>query len=123
MIQAGVSKEKHIYTPDVAEAYLAFLASNPMDRRHFPDACYFLAHIYALSDDRVKVRTCYQKGLDAEDIPEYVYRVSNRPKTTLLERRRPGCCSMLGKVSCLDKNIYFTTIQFVYRHDQTSKTQ
>jgi len=67
LIQEGVSKEKNIYTPDVAEAYLTFLASNPMDHRHFPDACYFLAHIYALSDDRVKAKTYYQKGLDAED--------------------------------------------------------
>jgi len=65
--QQEVSTVKNIYTPDVAEAYLTFLSSNPMDHRMFPDACYFLAHIYAISNDRVKAKTYYQKGLDAED--------------------------------------------------------
>jgi len=59
--------KNNIYSDEAVETFLKFIESNPTDHRMFPDACYSLAMIYALSDDKTKAEMYYQKGLDAED--------------------------------------------------------
>jgi len=53
--QEGLRNKK--YSVDVAEAYLKFMSSNPMDHRKFPEACYSLAHIYFFSGEISKAKT------------------------------------------------------------------
>jgi len=59
-------EKKEEYGVDVAEAFLKFISSNPMDNRNIPEACYYLVQIYVLSDVP-KAKIYYQKGLEAED--------------------------------------------------------
>ena len=65
--RAQLLRMKNKRSPEAVEAYLTFLSSNPTDHPMFPDACYFLAHIYAITNDKVKAKAYYQKGLEAED--------------------------------------------------------
>jgi len=60
-------KRKKTYSTEAVEAYLKFISSNPMDHRHFPVACYLLAHIYAFLGEKTKAKTYYLKGQDADD--------------------------------------------------------
>jgi len=68
LLEQQVKKLDEIDSAEVVEAYLKFISSNPTaDHRDFPQVCYSLALIYALSSDKTNAKTYYQKGLDAED--------------------------------------------------------
>jgi len=77
---------KNIYSgDDAAEAYLKFILSNPMDHCKYPEACYSLSQIYALSGEKIKAKMFYHKGLEAEDFKIRLH-VLHRSKTTFRQK-------------------------------------